>query len=998
MLSAYLVNTELDSVDPNDGLTSLREAITIANAAPGADTINFDASLAGKTILLTQGELKITDDLTVNGLGAGLLTVDASGNDPTPGWNPLPDDDSDGDGSRVFNIPNAEFPRYSVVVLRGLTITGGDSKAGGGGIYSYADLTLIDCTIVNNSARYGGGISSGSPLRMTACTIDDNAAFYGEGGGISVDDYGLVSVADSNISGNISYEGGGGIAVSGPGSIEIANTVIEGNAAVYGSGGGIKSYSSVVITSSMISGNLCDHYGGGIWARDLTMNSCTVDSNGAARAGGGVFCDSTPNQTSSSTISGSTIVNNIAYEGAGIYSAVTYLTITDVLVSDNLGGGGLQTVDGTATIANSTFSGNTTLGGGGGLRLGGPAATLTDCVIRDNVASGDYGGGILIAESDFTLTLAGCDVSNNSAADEGGGIYNDGSSLITASKITGNTARSGGGIATGYLELVGSDVSHNKAVYSYGYYCSGGGIEADQFVIENSTIRDNSAVKGGGLFSSGMGRISNSEIQGNTAKGSGGGIFIYGDLSLADTTLAGNATGSNGGAVYCRQGYTKASNCTISGNNAWNDGGGLYAESAWTPIIVSLANCTIVENYATVAGGGVFIASQKLAMHDSIVARNFSRVGADLTGVIGASFELHSSIVGKNASNGLVEAPIGAPDLNGNFIGGPVHGPIDYPLLRALAYNGGPVFLDGSKLLTMAPLSDSPLINAGDPSAMAGANGVPANDQRDGPFTRVYGGRTDMGAVESQPTPAAYFGDFNGDGSVDAADYSVWRDRMGSAVTPYASADGDGNGVVGAADYEVWKEHFGETIEQGTGVGSGGAAGSVEQGAGSGLEAGRVESGLGSEELRISDLGLRINSKAEGGGGKAEGSARDVTVSAALILAEPAVADGRESAGADGRLRLASRLVGQATAASRLQEDALLVWLAESRGAGREALGGKSLTGRGIRPTHAEEAELSAGSCLEDGGWKAEGTVCGESAADVVSSVDDVFAGLAVDV
>ena len=36
------------------------------------------------TITLTQGELKITDSLTINGPGANLLTIDASGNDPTP--------------------------------------------------------------------------------------------------------------------------------------------------------------------------------------------------------------------------------------------------------------------------------------------------------------------------------------------------------------------------------------------------------------------------------------------------------------------------------------------------------------------------------------------------------------------------------------------------------------------------------------------------------------------------------------------------------------------------------------------------------------------------------------------------------------------------------------------------------------------------------------------------------------------------------------------------
>ena len=71
LLAITTVNTEFDSIDPNDGLTSLREAIVSANAAAGADTIDFDASLSGKTILLTHGELLITSSVTISGLGAG---------------------------------------------------------------------------------------------------------------------------------------------------------------------------------------------------------------------------------------------------------------------------------------------------------------------------------------------------------------------------------------------------------------------------------------------------------------------------------------------------------------------------------------------------------------------------------------------------------------------------------------------------------------------------------------------------------------------------------------------------------------------------------------------------------------------------------------------------------------------------------------------------------------------------------------------------------------
>ena len=57
-------------------------------------------------------------------------------------------------------------------------------------------------------------------------------------------------------------------------------------------------------------------------------------------------------------------------------------------------------------------------------------------------------------------------------------------------------------------------------------------------------------------------------------------------------------------------------------------------------------------------------------------------------------------------------------------------------------------------------------------------------------------------------------GDYNGDGIVDAADYTVWRDSLGS--TTALAADGDNNHVIDQADYDIWKTNFGKT--------SGGAA------------------------------------------------------------------------------------------------------------------------------------------------------------------------------
>jgi len=57
-------------------------------------------------------------------------------------------------------------------------------------------------------------------------------------------------------------------------------------------------------------------------------------------------------------------------------------------------------------------------------------------------------------------------------------------------------------------------------------------------------------------------------------------------------------------------------------------------------------------------------------------------------------------------------------------------------------------------------------------------------------------------------TPDPLSGDYNQDGKVDAADYTVWRDTLGS--TTVLTADGDGNGVVDQADYLIWQWTFGK--------------------------------------------------------------------------------------------------------------------------------------------------------------------------------------------
>ncbi|QDT69329.1 Arylsulfatase [Planctomycetes bacterium MalM25] len=55
-------------------------------------------------------------------------------------------------------------------------------------------------------------------------------------------------------------------------------------------------------------------------------------------------------------------------------------------------------------------------------------------------------------------------------------------------------------------------------------------------------------------------------------------------------------------------------------------------------------------------------------------------------------------------------------------------------------------------------------------------------------------------------------GDYNGDGLVDAGDYTVWRDAEGQAVDAGVGGDGDGDGQVTQADYLIWRDNYGASV------------------------------------------------------------------------------------------------------------------------------------------------------------------------------------------
>jgi hypothetical protein len=60
-------------------------------------------------------------------------------------------------------------------------------------------------------------------------------------------------------------------------------------------------------------------------------------------------------------------------------------------------------------------------------------------------------------------------------------------------------------------------------------------------------------------------------------------------------------------------------------------------------------------------------------------------------------------------------------------------------------------------------------------------------------------------------------GDYNLNGVVDTADYTVWRNTFGNEVTSHTGADGDGSGIIDEGDYLRWKQNFGTITNAGLG-------------------------------------------------------------------------------------------------------------------------------------------------------------------------------------
>ncbi|MCX6050048.1 MAG: hypothetical protein NT075_33535 [Chloroflexi bacterium] len=317
----------------------------------------------------------------VNGAGAGAYTIsvtnDISFTQPSPLLtNPAATQvviegnghtvDANGYG-RVLTI------KLTRVVIRNLTLRGGrlpldgTRDDSGGAIQlaaSFRDggcgLTLLNSTIEDNEAPNGGGIANlcdSSGITITNSIIRNNHATLG--GGIYIPTaeelFSEIVITNSQITSNRAEERGGGIflrAGDSGSNATISDSTIASNVVVSGTGGGISvltgneaaitrlALHNVALTNNSASA------GGGLdvdshGATIVAVGNTTINGNWANNGNGGGLLIQGVTEFDSTNVRliNSTITNNGATAGGGIYKRDGLLTLANTLVVSNPMGG-----------------------------------------------------------------------------------------------------------------------------------------------------------------------------------------------------------------------------------------------------------------------------------------------------------------------------------------------------------------------------------------------------------------------------------------------------------------------------------------------------------------------------------------------------------------------------------------------------------------------------------------------------------------------------------
>ncbi|MBX7106563.1 MAG: right-handed parallel beta-helix repeat-containing protein, partial [Gemmataceae bacterium] len=469
---------------------------------------------------------------------------------------------------RIFNTSGAAAK--SAISLSGMTITGGKPAGGGGGIFVNDEaLTLNNCKVSGNVSQADGGailVGGLGSLTLGNCTITGNTAngANSEGGGLAFSDAANVVISQSLISGNIAGSDGGGIYFFKNGTLLMdASAVINNETA--GDGAGIYAFGASFtgnIYNTTISGNTTSaagHSGGGIMLKGLaTLNlkNSTVVENTATTAGGGAAVVSGTLNLDSTVVASNKATTGAEISGT-VNSAKSFIGVTTG-----------ATVVGTALTGNPQLS---LLG-----FWGGPQPGYKPLVGSPLINAGANPAGLAFDQRGVSRTIgAGTDIGSIEFSDT---LY-----------VT-NTSDSGAGSLRRAVDDSNIDSSIDTITFDPTLFATPQKLS----LFSEIDVTDSVVVQGPGnvtVNAVGVGRHFNIDgankldvtlsgmtlFNGKVASGNGGAVRIADEnVTLSQMTLIGNSAPAGAGgaiAVESSLGKLQLDDCVSSGNSAGQNGG-----------------------------------------------------------------------------------------------------------------------------------------------------------------------------------------------------------------------------------------------------------------------------------------------------------------------------------------------------------------------------------------------------------------------------------------
>ncbi|PHM08364.1 DUF4347 domain-containing protein [Nostoc sp. 'Peltigera malacea cyanobiont' DB3992] len=715
VLAIFTVNNtgDADDGDANNGVTTLREAINLANATAGDDAIAFGdvfSDTTPDTITLTSGQLTITDDLTILGTGASKLTV--SGNNASKVFEIAGlGRDVTIDGLKIANGNDSAIlvNTNTLLSLTNSNISDNTATSSGGGINNKGTLKLTNTNVSGNTATSsGGGIANQGILSLTKSNISDNTA-TSSGGGIY--SKGILNLTKSNVSGNTTTSIGGGIYSEG--DLKLTNSTVSNNTAnngagIYNGGDFINSIGTASLTNSTVSGNKALKDGGGINnIRSLnlinsTITNNTADSNGDGVGNGGGIFSLEPDYYLQIVVGNTIIAGNFDKSSSGDInpdvSGSSFKDSGNNLIGNQTGSTGFTTStlvgtntspidpklgplqnNGGETLTHALLASSPAINAGNNSLVATNVTTDQRGVGFNRIFSNTVDIGAYEVQSPITPLPVNTDTVVTNTNDSGAGSLRqallNANATIGVDTITfaGNvftdatpdiiTLTSGQLTITDDVTIVGTGasqltISGNNASSVFEIAGTGTDVSIDGLKIANA----NDVIYGSIFLNSNTSlNLTNSTVSDN--QGAVGGIFNRGNLSLTNTTVSGNRGSSLGGGVF-NTGTLNLTNSTVSGNSAYiynlfyAYGGGIFNTGTLKITGSTVSNNTAFAggvayrfpNFYPSYGGGIYN-SGTVDITGSTISGNTAREG-DGGGVFNdGTFSLTNSTVSDNNVN-----------------------------------------------------------------------------------------------------------------------------------------------------------------------------------------------------------------------------------------------------------------------------------------------------------------------------------------------------------